>query len=153
MKALLDTNILLRAAQPSQPQATEIYKSLTILIEAGCQPCLVPQNIYEFWVVATRPVSQNGFGLDSSKATQLANECISKFTLLKDERGIFVKWFSLVEQHSVMGKNAHDARLVAAMKRHDISCLITFNKSDFSRFSFVTALAPQDILDGALPRN
>jgi len=34
----------------------------------------------------------------------------------------------------VMGKNAHDTRLVAAMLRHDIKSILTFNSADFKRF-------------------
>lgn len=63
MRVLLDTNIIIRAAQPNQPTWPEINQSLTALVAHGCTLCVVPQNIYEFWVVATRPQAQNGFGL------------------------------------------------------------------------------------------
>lgn len=43
------------------------------------------------------------------------------FTLLRDERAIFEHWQELVVQFDVKGKNGHDARLVAAMKRHKIA--------------------------------
>jgi len=65
MKALLDTNVLLRAAQPSLPLAADVRDSLSALVAAGVRLCLVPQNLYEFWVVVTRPVNLNGFGLDT----------------------------------------------------------------------------------------
>lgn len=36
------------------------------------------------------------------------------------------------------GKNAHDARLVAAMVRHGLTHILTFNAQDFSRYRGIT---------------
>ena len=36
--------------------------------------------------------------------------------------------------YGVLGKKAHDARLVAAMRSHAIDHLLTFNDQDFRRF-------------------
>ena len=55
-----------------------------------------------------------------------------------------------VQQHSVLGKLAHDTRLVAAMKRHSITTLLTMNKPDFNRFGILT-FSPTDIMSGTLP--
>jgi len=40
----------------------------------------------------------------------------------------------------VVGKAAHDARLVAAMNRHALSHLLTFNVSDFKRYPAIQIL-------------
>lgn len=70
------------------------------------------------------------------------------FRLLRDERGIYSVWEHLVSTFGVRGKQAHDARLAAAMQRHGVSHLLTFNSSDFARYSFVTALSPPDVVSG-----
>ena len=44
-----------------------------------------------------------------------------------------------------MGKQAHDARLVAAMIAHRLTHLLTFNTDDFKRFSEITVVAPRSI--------
>lgn len=150
MRVLLDTNIIIRAAQPNQPAWPEINQALTSLVANGCTLCVVPQNIYEFWVVATRPQAQNGFGLTPSDARALIESTRGKLTLLRDERGIFGLWMTLVDQYSVEGKSAHDTRLVAAMQRHSIANLLTNNKSDFARFP-ITALTPLEVNAGARP--
>jgi predicted nucleic acid-binding protein len=62
------------------------------------------------------------------------------FTLLRDERGVFPLWRELVRQHEVKCKHAHDARLVAAMKRHGLKHLLTFNASDFRRYDGIELL-------------
>jgi predicted nucleic acid-binding protein len=107
--------------------------------------------LYEFWVVATRPVAQNGLGLSASQAqaelTRLRGFC----TLLDDTPAILPQWERLVAQHQVLGKNAHDARLVAAMLVHGVPRLLTFNAADFQRFSGITVMTPQQLLAPAPP--
>ncbi len=88
MRVLLDTIIIIRAAQPNQPTWPEINQAL----RAGCPRvylCVVPQNIYEFWVVATRPLAQNGFGLPPEDAKSLVDATHGRLTVLRDEGGIF----------------------------------------------------------------
>jgi predicted nucleic acid-binding protein len=148
MRVLLDTNIIIRAAQPSLPVWAEIDKSLSLLVAHQATLCLVPQTLYEFWVVATRPSAQNGFGLDPVEARTLLDATREHFTLLRDEQGILEAWLNLVTRHGVSGKAAHDARIVAAMQCHAITTLVTFNNVDFVRFP-IQALTPQSILAGA----
>jgi hypothetical protein len=65
------------------------------------------------------------------------------FKLLRDERTIFEVWQQLVLDHKVIGKHAHDARLVAAMLRHGVSHLLTFNGRDFANYSQIAVIEPQ----------
>ena len=118
----------------------------------GGKLCLVPQNLYELWVVATRPTNANGFGLDASAATSMIDDALTKFQLMRDERGIFDNWLNLIQVHQILGKTAHDARLVAAMQRHSISNILTFNKGDFSRFP-ICVFSPADIISGVIPKS
>ena len=85
---------------------------------------------------------QNGLGLSVAEARTAVDEFILTFLLLRDERGIFNYWIDLVTVNSVAGKVGHDARLVAAMSRHGISHLKTFNGADFARFNAIAALSP-----------
>ena len=64
MRALLDTNILTRAVQPSHPMHTDALDALDALRQRGEELCIIPQNLYEFWVVATRPLTMNGHKLN-----------------------------------------------------------------------------------------
>ena len=150
MRILLDTNVIIRAAQPTLPSWATVSAAMAKLVGLGFNLCIVPQNIYEFWVVATRPVSVNGFGLDTAMTAALIEQALANFTLLRDERGIYESWKHLVQQQSVLGKLAHDTRLVAAMKRHSITTLLTMNKPDFNRFGVLT-FSPTDIVSGTLP--
>jgi predicted nucleic acid-binding protein len=65
--------------------------------------------------------------------------------LLPDNPRILPEWEQLVSQYSVTGKDAHDARYVAAMNVHGITHLLTYNTTDFKRFANITAIAPPDV--------
>jgi hypothetical protein len=68
------------------------------------------------------------------------------FTLLPDTRALLPEWERLVTASGVTGKNAHDARLVAAMIVHGVTHLLTFNVADFSRYSGIIVLNPASVV-------
>ena len=151
MTFLVDTNVLVRLEDSLSPQHAESLGAIEILKREGYDCQIVPQVLYEFWVVATRPVENNGLGLDVQKAEDAIREWISLFRLRLDERGVFRKWMSLVSGYQVRGKISHDARLVAAMEKHGIVNLLTFNGADFVRFSNIKIFSPADVVAGHLP--
>lgn len=151
MKILLDTNILLRLAQPTSPLHPAAVDAMIRLEDIGTTKCLVPQVIYEYWAVATRPVENNGLGMSVAQVAQSVQQALAEYPLLRDERGVFRRWLPLVTTHDVKGKNAHDARLVAAMQRHGVTNLLTFNGADFARFPAISVLSPTDVLAGRVP--
>ena len=99
----------------------------------------------EYWVVVTRPVSENGLGMPTADVDKAIGLWLDLFTLFRDERGVFTLWWELAAQHDVKGKAAHDARLVAAMKRHGVEHLLTFNASDFRRYEGIVLLDSQSV--------
>src|SRR5260370_35862404 len=134
MSTLVDTNLPTRLAQPAHPLHQVALDGLAVLRQQGEQLCLVPQNLYEFWVVATRPVAQNGLGLTVSEVQAELAKLKQLFILLDDTPAIFSEWEQLVVQYQVIGNWAHDTSLVAAMKVHGIARLFTFNAQDFQRY-------------------
>lgn len=146
MRVLLDTNVLLRMASPGHAMHADAVSAVQRIRAASNQPVIVPQVLYEYWVVVTRPVDLNGLGLTTDQARLAVDEFATNLTLLLDERGIFANWLSLVTDHSVNGKLAHDARLVAAMFRHGIINLVTFNKQDFARFQGLVVQTPGEVI-------
>jgi predicted nucleic acid-binding protein len=145
MNVLLDTNILGRMAEVGHPQHRAAVDATDVLVRRGDIPCLVPQVLYEFWVVATRPLQANGLGLTVGQAAAELTRLKSLFPLQPDSPAVYPEWERLVTAHQVAGKNAHDARLVAAMVCHGITHLLTFNIQDFVRYPGITALDPTTI--------
>ncbi|MBX9790395.1 MAG: type II toxin-antitoxin system VapC family toxin [Pirellulales bacterium] len=144
MLVLVDTNVLLRVIEPRHPDHASAVTAVRRLRETGCELCLVPQVHYEFWVVATRPTTNNGLGMSASEAEQaLIRFGPPWFRLLRDERAVYNCWRDLVTRYNIQGKQAHDARLVAAMIRHGVASLITFNITDFARYDGISSVDPR----------
>jgi len=98
---LIDTSTLLRTLQPLHPQRGTTRIAIKALAVRGKELHLVPQNLMELWVVATRPVSQNGLGLSIMEATAELIRLKSIFPLLPDTPAIYPVWESLVIQYRV----------------------------------------------------
>lgn len=145
MTYLVDTNVLLRAAQPSHPSHVAATAAVRTLLARGERLCVLPQNLIEFWAVATRPSQSNGLGLEVGEAAAELDRLKVIFELLPDTPAIYPEWETLVRAHQVKGKEAHDARIAAAMIAHGVTHILTFNGGDFKRFAGVTALDPSDV--------
>ena len=65
---LIDTSTLLRTIQVRHPQYETVARAFETLPRRGRDLHIVPQNLVELWVVATRPVAQNGLGLSTTEA-------------------------------------------------------------------------------------
>jgi predicted nucleic acid-binding protein len=65
---LLDTNLLGRMTDSTDPQCAASRRAVHLLLAQRERLTIVPQNLYEFWAVATRkpglpPSGQNGLGM------------------------------------------------------------------------------------------
>ena len=146
MSYLVDTNLLLRFFDLADPQNAEIVRALDTVTKASEETFVCAQVLIEYWVVATRPREVNGLGLDVADADQNLNEIEALFLCLPEPPDIAKRWRKVVTQHSEIGKQAHDARLVALMLSHGISHILTLNPSDFARYPEITPLTPAEVL-------
>jgi predicted nucleic acid-binding protein len=142
---LIDTNTLLRTLQRRHPQYDVAVRALEVLPGRGRRLHIAPQNLVELWVVATRPVDQNGSGLSVAAAAAEVARIKDMFPLVADTPAIYPVWENLVIEHQVAGKPAHDARLVAAMQVHGLTAILTFDKTGFSRYPGIEVLHPADV--------
>lgn len=113
---------------------------------------IVPQCVCEFWVVATRPIANNGLGLSSKECVGEVANLKATFSFLDDKPTLFSEWETVVSVFSCHGKVAHDARYVAAMRTHGLTNLLTFNVSDFLRYPGLSVLDPS-MVGGSSPQN
>ncbi|MES1026578.1 type II toxin-antitoxin system VapC family toxin [Gloeocapsa sp. BRSZ] len=140
MSFLADTNLLLRGVDPNHPMNADATNAINRLRQRGDQLYIVPQNLIEFWNVYTRPLDENRMGRSAAEAEAEVNRLKALFPLLLDTPTIYGEWERLVLTHAVMGVQVHDARLVAAMLVHGLSCILTFNTDDFKRFTEIAAV-------------
>lgn len=143
---LPDSNIWLRIANPNDPLYSIASDAIEFLRRRNDLIYLVPQSLYEFWSVSTRPTtSRGGLGLLPSAAKTEMDRLRTLFTFLPDMPEIFKQWEILVQTYGVSGVKAHDARLVAAMQVHGLTHILTFNADDFIRYPMITALHPSSL--------
>ena len=133
---LLDTNLLARPTSKAHPHCLVARSAVHTLLGGRERLIIVPQNLFEFWAVATRqsgppPVGQNGLGMAVEQASQWLGFFKRRFTLLPDRGDMPTRWQDLVRTLGVRGFRSHDARLVAAMQSYGITRLLTFNGADF----------------------
>ena len=69
---LVDSNVLMRVLQRGHPMYKDASQAVRILHKKK-ELVLVPQNIVEVWVVATRPMDVNGLGMTLSRAAMLVH--------------------------------------------------------------------------------
>ena len=127
MNVLLDTNVFLRYVHKTDPLYPTVRAAITAVWASGHVPHLVPQNFYEFRVVATRPAASSGLGLTVPECVILLQSIDTTFPVLPDAPSLLATWRGPVARHDCKGKIAHDVRLVAAMQTHGMTHLLTFN--------------------------
>ena len=77
----------------------------------------------------------NGLGLSAVEAEAKAAVFEATFPLLVETPDIFPAWKALVGGLGIIGKQVHDARLVAVCHVHAVTQLLTFNVSHFTRMA------------------
>jgi predicted nucleic acid-binding protein len=135
MAILLDTSILGRLANRADIAHPVAKAAVAELHRRGEVLHVTPQNLVEFRNFATRPVSANGLGLAPAAAESLAATFEAAFALLRETPDIYPAWKGIVGALGVVGKQVHDARLVAVCHVHAVTHLLTFNISHFARLA------------------
>lgn len=110
---------------------------------------MTPQNLIEFWNASTRPRDRNGLGLTPAEASYEVDRIRSFFRFAEDTPAIFDEWLRLVREAGVSGVKVHDARLVAVMRAHGLTHLLTLNPQDFARYTGISVVEPRQLAEGA----
>ena len=138
---LVDTNVLLRFADRTHPLHPRVRAAVRTLRAEGHRLRATPQNCVEFWNVATRPSDKNGLGLESADADRLLRLVERLFPGLPEVPAVYPQWRQLVVAFGVSGVQVHDACLVAAMRVHSVTHILTFNVIDFVRYAALGIVA------------
>ena len=115
------------------------------LLAEGHELYIVPQCLYEFWVVSTRPMNVNGLGRTPTETVADFRVFKAAFILLDDLPSLYSTWEALVASTPVIGRKAHDARLVAAMMVHGLGKIVTLNPQDFRGYPGIHAVTPDEV--------
>jgi predicted nucleic acid-binding protein len=128
---LVDTNVLGQLCHLNDLLRPVSRSAIQLLRRRGTEMVIVPQTLYEFWVVATRPASANGLEMPFDRARRWFEYSRHMFPLLEETPEVLDRWYHLMQTSPTHGRRAHDARLAAAMLVHGIYEILTFNVKDF----------------------
>jgi predicted nucleic acid-binding protein len=146
MRVLVDTNVLLRSAQPNHPLCSQATHAVAKLLRQKDSVFFCPQNIAEFWNVATRPADRNGLGFSPEEVLRGVASLEESLTLLPEVPAIYAAWKRIVQEHKVQGIKVYDARLVAVMNVYAVETILSFNTADFQRYDLISTLHPASLL-------
>lgn len=135
MAVLIDTSVLCRLANTNDLWFTVADSAVAKLRQQGESLHITAQNLIEFHSAATRDTKLNGIGLSVAEASAKAAIFEAELSLLPETPDIFPAWKAIVSATGVVGKQVHDARLVAVCHVHQIAHVLTFNVAHFTRFS------------------
>jgi predicted nucleic acid-binding protein len=149
MSYLLDTGILLRVVDRRDPQHANVFAAVQALIGRGEELHITTQNMAEFCNVLTRPLANNGLGLAPNDALRLLEHEIEPIcSTLAEPPLVYSELKRLMVNYGVVGKQIHDARLVAMMLVWQVDNILTLNDRDFRRYEpeGITVFTPASIL-------
>jgi predicted nucleic acid-binding protein len=139
----LDTNIVLRLFIAKDPDHELIRRTIEVLESRGEALAICLQVLVEIWVVATRPVQNNGLGWPTETVLEVVGAARSRFLCLLDDETTGVRWSTIVAQCAIRGKRAHDVRIAALMECHGITRIVTLNEQDFAGLPGITVVHPR----------
>lgn len=84
MRLLLDTNTVLRTVNQDDALYGTVSGAVQRLAAAGHELVIVPQVVYEFWSVASRPAQVNGWGWRPGDVRSVVDDLTKDWTLLHD---------------------------------------------------------------------
>lgn len=143
---LPDSNVFIRYCNQNDPLNPLTRSAVDDLRTQGHYVCIVPQCLYEFYAVVTRPaIARGGLGLSPAQAHTEIERLRNLFVYCPDTPKVYIEWSNLIASYGVSGVNAHDARIVAAMQVQGIPNLLTYNTTDFTRYSSINVIHPQAV--------
>jgi len=132
MAVLIGTSVLGRLANRADASHAVAQAAVAELHRRGETLHVTAQNLIEFRNFGTRPVAANGLGLSAVAASALAASFESAFALLEETPAVDPAWRALADGLGVIGKQVHDARLVAICRIHGVCHVLTFNVGHFA---------------------
>lgn len=139
---LLDTSILVQLVSTASERHAAAREAVAQALASGARVTIAPQNVYEFWSLATRPIESNGLGWTVQRTRYAIETFRSRFPTLHEPPEVLEIWLDLVAAHGLKGKRIHDAHLLATMKANGVSRLLTFNAADFPAMDDIAILTP-----------
>lgn len=131
----VDTNVLLSVTAPLRSHHRPALAVLNDWPNQGLILATSTQVLREYLAVATRPAEANGLGLGVGDALANVRAFRGRMRLLVDGESTWDRLQTLVETYACLGKQIHDANVVATALTSGVAKLVTANIEHFARFA------------------
>ena len=138
----LDTNVLVAISVQSHPSHASASALVARLVSESVPLSISVQVCREFLSVTTRQPLGATRALTSDEAVAALDYWRSACVVLKEDAAVLAELLTLVREYQVLGKQVHDANIVATMLANGIGRLATLNFADFRRFEEEIAIEP-----------
>ncbi|HNQ07213.1 MAG TPA: PIN domain-containing protein [Tetrasphaera sp.] len=129
---VVDTNVLLA---PTDGSRAHHRAATTFLRHDERRLAATPRIVREYLAVATRPVQVNGLGLDPADAVANVEEIQMISTMLGEGPATTTRLRDLFLDIPAVGKQVHDANVVACALAHGAYAIMTANVRDLVRYA------------------
>ena len=130
----VDTNVLVYARFKTAPYHHIARDTLQIAAGESDTLKISRQVIREYLAVVTRPQPWSE-QIPSRQASDDVIRFLQTFEILEDGPQVTDTLIQLCRETPIGGRQIHDANIVATMLAHGENRLLTFNTSDFQRFT------------------
>jgi predicted nucleic acid-binding protein len=140
-KVFVDTNVLVYTQLALSPHHAVAVARLNELAAGGAELWISRQILREYLSAMSDP----GLLTATIPMTSLLTDVQkfdNHFRVAEEDPAITIFLIGLLLQIPVLGKQIHDANIVATMQTHGIPKLLTHNTADFARFSSVITILP-----------
>ena len=142
-EALLDTNVLIYASDPTSKFNNKARELLRNVLEGRVNACVSTQNLYEFYAIVTDP-KRVAKPLDIKQASSLLQNYIEAENLPK----IFPKETNLthlahlIKKYKISKQEVFDAVLVATIMDNSVKTIYTADEKLFRKFTNIKVVNP-----------
>jgi predicted nucleic acid-binding protein len=140
-RVFMDTNILIYAQSALALEHAMALAVLQNLASSGAEVWISRQRVREDLAGMTRPSSFTGMAPIASLIADV-RRFEANFHLAEDGPAITAELLQLLGTITSLGKQIHDANIVATMLAHGVPNLLTHNVNDFVRFAGVINVLP-----------
>ena len=137
----IDTNVLIYATRRTTSEHVAARAALARLETEGRSLWISFQILREYLAAVTRPQATTP-ALPMATAIADVRRFQQAFCVAEDRPAVLDRLLALLGAHFGAGRQVHDANIVATMLDHSIHRLLTFNATDFKRFSGIIELEP-----------
>lgn len=140
---LVDTNVLVYAADTASPFHAACKALRTKGMKGQSNLCVCPQVLMEFFAVITHPKRVTAPRKPKEAIDEIKKYLKSqRITKIYPAEEVTEKVLELFRKHRVKGPEIFDLQLVATMLVNNVTKIYTYNKEHFSRYKEIEVWTP-----------